>query len=271
MLTPKILDIKCPCNNNCDLKFDENLINILLSNQPELYEKFNKFKKLHSYNQESNGMWCIKPGCENFIRRIDEKGSKITCDKCKYKMCFLCKNIWHGRRSCEESLDKQLLIYKKKFPVKKCPKCKSDIEKNSGCNHMTCSRCNYQFCWICLKVYTFDHYDLNNVFGCPGLQYIDNPDIKIFLQLFWGRMRVYLFIFFLVILSPLLVAFGAFAFPIYGMNRSGILDRASKKKKILTYSLCLLISLLLFPIIVILEIFPGSYLLYKEIKIYGFQ
>jgi hypothetical protein len=36
--------------------------------------------------------------------------------------------------------------------VKKCPQCNYYIEKNGGCNHMTC-RCGYHFCWICLKAW----------------------------------------------------------------------------------------------------------------------
>jgi ariadne-1 len=32
---------------------------------------------------------------------------------------------------------------------KECPKCFSSIEKNGGCNHMTCSRCGFYFCWVC--------------------------------------------------------------------------------------------------------------------------
>ena len=36
--------------------------------------------------------------------------------------------------------------------TQKCPMCKTPIDKNGGCVHMTCI-CRYEFCWICLKVW----------------------------------------------------------------------------------------------------------------------
>ncbi|KAF7319610.1 RBR-type E3 ubiquitin transferase [Mycena chlorophos] len=34
--------------------------------------------------------------------------------------------------------------------TKECPKSVSTIEKNGGCNHMTCKTCKNEFCWVCM-------------------------------------------------------------------------------------------------------------------------
>jgi len=34
---------------------------------------------------------------------------------------------------------------------KRCPGCKTYIEKNEGCIHMTCIKCRHEFCWKCLS------------------------------------------------------------------------------------------------------------------------
>jgi len=38
--------------------------------------------------------------------------------------------------------------------TKPCPKCGTRIEKNRQCNHMKCTKCNFDFCWQCLQAIT---------------------------------------------------------------------------------------------------------------------
>jgi len=37
--------------------------------------------------------------------------------------------------------------------TKDCPRCHVAVEKNGGCNHMTCRQCTYEWCWLCLKLW----------------------------------------------------------------------------------------------------------------------
>src|SRR5687768_12112685 len=40
--------------------------------------------------------------------------------------------------------------------IYRCPKCRSPIEKNGGCMHMTCriASCAFEFCWLCRGPWT---------------------------------------------------------------------------------------------------------------------
>ena len=78
------------------------------------------------------------------------------------RFCFNCSREYHYPLSC-----KQLDAWNEKgksesetarwvqVNTKKCPKCLWPIEKNGGCNHMTCRRkeCGHDFCWLCLGPY----------------------------------------------------------------------------------------------------------------------
>ena len=44
--------------------------------------------------------------------------------------------------------DKKFMMLAKGAKFKQCPSCKFWVEKNEGCDHMTC-RCKYEFCYVC--------------------------------------------------------------------------------------------------------------------------
>ena len=44
--------------------------------------------------------------------------------------------------------------------------CRTKIEKTSGCNHMQCRLCSYQFCWVCKHPASFEHFLPISIYGC---------------------------------------------------------------------------------------------------------
>ena len=82
-----------------------------------------------------------------------------------------------------------------------CPKCKTKVEKASGCNHMTCYLCNFQWCWICGATYYDGHYNPLNPLGCGNQQFGEK-------RVWYKQMLINLgWLIFAIIALPLLVIF----------------------------------------------------------------
>mmetsp|Transcript_4047 Transcript_4047/g.4934 ORF Transcript_4047/g.4934 Transcript_4047/m.4934 type:complete len:117 (+) Transcript_4047:632-982(+) len=99
-------------------------------------------------------------------------------------MCFKCGMAWHKGKSCEEfneEAEQDFFDYAKNSDdFTNCPKCKARAEREQGrCNHITCTRCNYQWCWLCGRRFKEDHFDKWNVFGCLGMQHLDTSKCKV--------------------------------------------------------------------------------------------
>lgn len=55
----------------------------------------------------------------------------------------------------------------------RCPSCNVPVERNGGCDHMTCSLCQTEFCYICgqrLQGNWADHFSLEDTYRCTGGQ-----------------------------------------------------------------------------------------------------
>jgi RNA recognition motif-containing protein len=107
--------------------------------------------------------YCATPGCPEIYSL--ESGSRdgiFRCRSCFVSVCVPCEED-HDGFSCEEWRRHQDLETQERLlegwaegskDVKKCPKCKILIEKNGGCNHMTCPKCDAHICWRCMGVFT---------------------------------------------------------------------------------------------------------------------
>jgi ariadne-1 len=79
--------------------------------------------------------------------------------------------FWEKKNNNEGENVKWLLVN-----TKQCPTCHKHIEKNQGCNHMTCKKevggCGYEFCWICLE----DWKGHNNNYNCNKFDVTKDKD-----------------------------------------------------------------------------------------------
>lgn len=128
---------------------------------PNLLPKFQSYQ-LRSFVEVNEKLrWCPGPGCEQVAvidpRGMGPKGTICFCDECKISFCHTCGREPHAPMNCSDMakwekkcLDDSETANWMMANTKNCPKCSTRIEKNQGCNHMTCRQCQHHFCWICM-------------------------------------------------------------------------------------------------------------------------
>ena len=150
-------DILCP-EENCGLRFDyQSVGNILsLTNDKQLLDRYDRYVLHRKLEQMDEFIWCSNPSCG--AGQLNEGGRLnpiVICYRCHQKTCFIHRVSWHEGMTCEEYDEQADPVYElsRQWIVthtKKCPKCPWQIEKNYGCDHMTCFKCGHEFCWSCL-------------------------------------------------------------------------------------------------------------------------
>ena len=93
-----------------------------------------------------------------------------------------------------------------------CPMCRTKIEKVSGCNHMTCLFCSYEFCWYCGGDASNGSGHWNG-FGCGASMMRDQAPpsslfLRILLKLGWFLLGLILFPIILVFGVPVFITLG---------------------------------------------------------------
>jgi len=156
----KASDLKC-MEQKCEHKLSVPEISYCIKGK-HLEKYHDRMFHVHLSN-DPNCLYCPKASCSTpMIRENDNP--LLQCPKCNYRFCFKCKTSdWHSGASCEQyaqwkrensQADQRFETWAKQN-TKPCPKCNTLIEKNMGCDHMTCRRpgCGYEFYWSTLKKY----------------------------------------------------------------------------------------------------------------------
>lgn len=78
----------------------------------------------------------------------DKEAKTVTCPSCKKRYCLLCGDFAHESGECKAPKPTMEWVYLNN--AKACPNCGEYIQKNRGCNCLSC-RCKHKFCWLCLK------------------------------------------------------------------------------------------------------------------------
>ncbi|XP_048791420.1 cullin-9-like [Lagopus muta] len=169
-----VLSCTCPISECCAQPTTAFICSIVSSK--EVIAKYEKALLRCYVECCSNLTWCTNPqGCDQILLK-DGLGYEAACSKCSWISCFSCNfPEAHYPASCShmsqwvdddgyyegmtsEAQSKHLA----KLISKHCPNCQAQIEKNEGCLHMTCAKCNHGFCWRCLKPWRPTHKDYYN-------------------------------------------------------------------------------------------------------------
>ncbi|KAM9156245.1 E3 ubiquitin-protein ligase RNF217 [Pangshura tecta] len=226
-------DIKCPITE-CSEYLDETTV---LYNLP--HDDIIKYKYFLELSRiDSSTKPC--PQCKHFttFRRRGhiptptklENKYKIQCSTCQFVWCFKCHSPWHEGVNCKEYKkgDKLLRHWASEIEhgqrnAQKCPKCKIHIQRTEGCDHMTCSQCNTNFCYRCGERYRQlrffgDHTSNLSIFGCKYRYLPERPHLRRLVRgsVCAGKLLIAPLILVLgLALGAIAVVIGLFVFPIY--------------------------------------------------------
>jgi len=155
--------IKCP-GDGCNRIVDSKSLDLLVS--ADLKDRYQELLTRIYVDDKENLKWCPAPNCEYAVDcHVKSKDllrivPTVNCD-CGHHFCFGCALNDHQPapcalvkkwlKKCEDDSETANWI---SANTKECPKCHSTIEKNGGCNHMTCRKCRHEFCWMCMGVWS---------------------------------------------------------------------------------------------------------------------
>lgn len=177
----RVLGLCCP-ETDCDAMAIQGQVKELVSE--DLFARYDRLLLQTSLDGMEDVVYCPRLSCRSPV--VKEDGDNLAlCPACRFVFCTLCSKPNHGIFDCQKAKREMIAMMKRMkeeearrleeenakdiserikremeeaagevyvfTKSKKCPSCGFHIQKNMGCNKMTCSRCFCNFCWICMK------------------------------------------------------------------------------------------------------------------------
>ncbi|MCJ1436479.1 hypothetical protein MMC27_005858 [Xylographa pallens] len=155
--------IQCP-TSGCKRIVDSKSLKLLVT--PDVQQRYEVLLTRTYVDDKDNLKWCPAPSCEYAVqcsikkKDLNQIVPSVDC-ACHHRFCFGCTMNDHQPtpcglvkkwiKKCEDDSETANWI---SANTKECPKCNSTIEKNGGCNHMTCRKCKHEFCWMCMGLWS---------------------------------------------------------------------------------------------------------------------
>ncbi|CAB4446348.1 unnamed protein product [Rhizophagus irregularis] len=146
-----ILEFKCPMNDCNEIMKRHDVKNFTTN---DIFKEYDELTYNIVIQRDPDFRWCKARCGVGQIHTGKDISPIIICYNCGVKSCYTHDVTWHEDQTCEE-YDENMKKPDEYLSqnTKKCPKCSLSIEKNEGCDHMTCDNCRYEFCWSCLREY----------------------------------------------------------------------------------------------------------------------
>ncbi|XP_046859587.1 ankyrin repeat and IBR domain-containing protein 1-like [Xenia sp. Carnegie-2017] len=196
-----ISNIKCPATDCVCLVPVEVIESVV---PKDVANKFGRFNIKAFVDSNPYLKWCPFPECGKAVQLPENQMSAyrmgggasaetesltVNCGDEHY-FCWHCMEESHEPATCE-GWKRWLCVIKDILPTlpkedlkecpetervanslwlitnsKPCPKCASPIQKNEGCNHIKCTKCKHEFCWVCLESWKKHNSSTGGYFRC---------------------------------------------------------------------------------------------------------
>lgn len=122
---------------------------------------------------------CQLQDCGGCLTRSELENDLLVCNVCAVHVCALCNSQSHAPVCCDTASSwlhrmaivnvdhltgehvvlpppthetaRRTAVELGHHSFAPCPACGVTIEKESGCMHMTCAHCRFEFCWLCFQ------------------------------------------------------------------------------------------------------------------------